>query len=410
VNFRCERWQTPDGATITASLPAGINGHFGPELRRFVLAQYHQGQVTMPRLLTLLRAVGIVISKRQLVRLLIAGQDGFLDEARDVLRAGLASAAWITVDDTGARHKAANGFCTQIGNAHFAWFGTTRSKSRGNFLELLRAGHGDYAINAEALAYMRQRALAGQVIARLTEHPDRFFPDRPAWTAHLDRLGISALKVTPDPVMIATEGALWGSVKAHAFLPNTVIVSDDAGQFNVGQHGLCWVHAERLVHKLDTFTDEQREAQRKMRALIWRFYRDLKAYRQHPTGRRKAALRTRFDRIFTRKTGFVTLDRLLARLHANKSELLLVLDRPEIPLHTNGSENDIRCQVTKRKVSAGTRSDPGRDCRDAFLGLSKTCAKLGIAFWDYLGSRLQVPNQPDIPSLQQLVSHRCASA
>ena len=170
------------------------------------------------------------------------------------------------------------------------------------------------------------------------------------------------------------------SVKSHGFLPDTVIVSDDAGQFNVGPHGLCWVHAERLVHKLDTFTDEQRKAQRRTRALIWRFYRDLKTYRQHPTPQRKAALRARFDRIFTRKTGFVTLDRLLARLHANKHELLMVLDRPEIPLHTNGSENDVRCQVTKRKVSGGTRSDTGRDCRDAFLGLSKTCAKLGFAF------------------------------
>jgi hypothetical protein len=408
VNFRCERWQQSDGKMLTAPLPPGIKGHFGPELRRFVLTLYHDGQVTMPRLLALLQAIGIDISKRQLVRLLIAGQDSFLDEARDVLRTGLSSAAWITVDDTGARHKAVNGFCTQIGNAHFTWFGTTGSKSRSNFLELLCAGHGDYVINAEALAYMRQRALAGPVVARLAEHPDQF-ADRAAWTAYLDRLGISALKVTPDPVTIATEGALWGSVKAHDFLPNTVIVSDDAGQFNVGQHGLCWVHAERLVHKLDTFTDEQREAQRKIRALIWRFYRDLKAYRQHPISRRKAALRARFDRIFTHKTGFVSLDRLLARLHANKSELLLVLDRPEIPLHTNGSENDIRCQVTKRKVSAGTRSDPGRDCRDAFLGLSKTCKKLGIAFWDYLGSRLQLPNQPDIPSLPQLISHRCAS-
>jgi hypothetical protein len=52
-----------------------------------------------------------------------------------------------------------------------------------------------------------------------------------------------------------------------------------------------------------------------------------------------------------------------------------VLDRPEIPLHTNGSENDVRCHVTRRKVSGGTRSDVGRDCRDAFLGLAKTCAK-----------------------------------
>jgi len=176
-----------------------------------------------------------------------------------VLRAGLSSAKWITVDDTGARHKAVNGFCTQIGNAHFAWFGTTGSKNRGNFLDLLRAGHADYVINAEALAYMRQRALSGPVIARLAEHPNQVFADQTAWTAHLDRLGILALKVHPDPVMVATEGALWGSIKAHGFLPDTVIVSDDAGQFNVGQHGLCWVHAERLVHTLDTFTDEQRE-------------------------------------------------------------------------------------------------------------------------------------------------------
>jgi hypothetical protein len=86
------------------------------------------------------------------------------------------------------------------------------------------------------------------------------------------------------------------------------------------------------------------------------------------------------------------------------------LDRPEIPLHTNGSENDIRCQVTKRKISGGTRSDTGRNCRDAFLGLAKTCAKLKIAFWDYLGSRLQTPNHPDIPSLPQLIKHRCATA
>jgi hypothetical protein len=96
---------------------------------------------------------------------------------------------------------------------------------------------------------------------------------------------------------------------------------------------------------------------------------------------------------------------MLKRLHANKAELLMVLNRPEIPLHTNGSENDIRCQVTRRKVSAGTRSDAGRDCRDALLGLAKTCAKHGVAFWDYLGSRLGVPGHPLIPPLPQFV--RC---
>lgn len=182
------------------------------------------------------------------------------------------------------------------------------------------------------------------------------------------------------------------------------LVGDDVGQFQIGRHALCWVYAERLVHKLDTFTDQHRAAQQHVRSLIWWFYADLKAYRRDPTPARKAALRTRFDRIFKRRTGFATLDRLLARLHANKKELLMVLERPEIPLHTNGSENDIRCQVTKRKVSGGTRSDAGRDCRDALLGLAKTCAKLGISFWDYLGDRLAVAGNATIPYLPEIVS------
>jgi hypothetical protein len=410
IRFRRERWATPDGRTIVAPLPPGIDGHFGPELRRFVLAQYHQGQVTVPRLVAMLDAIGIEVSKRQIVRLLIGRQDRFVQEAQDVLRAGLETAAWITVDDTGARHKAKNGFCTHIGNDRFAWFGTTNSKSRLNFLELLRAGHGDYVINAEALAYMRQRSLSGPIIKQLAEHPEQRFANKAAWQAHLDRLGIKDLTVLPDPVQIATEGALWGSIKAHGLMADTVIVSDDAGQFNIGRHALCWVHAERLVHKLDTFTDRHRAAQQRIRGLIWWFYRDLKAYCREPNAARKAALRARFDRIFQRQTGFATLDRLLARLHANKAELLMVLDHPAIPLHTNGSENDIRCQVTKRKVSGGTRSDIGRDCRDAFLGLGKTCAKLGISFWDYLGDRLAIPKTITVPSLAELVAKRPALA
>jgi Transposase IS66 family len=226
---------------------------------------------------------------------------------------------------------------------------------------LLRVGHTDYVINDAALADMHGRALAEPILARLAQHPDKQFADPSTWQAHLERLGITALTVTPDPTQIATEGALWGSIQAHGFLHDAVIVSDDAGQFAVGQHALCWIHAERLVHKLDTFTDHQRAAQQRVRALIWQLYADLKDYRSSPTPCRRGQLRARFDYIFCQRTGFVSLDRLLQRLHANKAELLAVLDNPDTPLHTNGSENDIRCQVTKRKVSGGTRSDLGRD-------------------------------------------------
>jgi hypothetical protein len=420
VRYLRERWVTPDGKTITAPLPEGTQGHFGPDLRRFVLMQYHQGQTTLPRLEALLQSVGVAISKREIQRLLAEKQDGFLDENREVLRAGLETSPWISVDrfakradvpegvrrtDTGARHKAKSSYCTQIGNEHFTWFGTRSSKSRLNFLDLLRAGHTDFVLNEAAFDYMRARALPANLITRLAEQPEAVFADQAAWAAHLDQLGFTALTTTPDPVQIATEGAIWGSIHAHDFLRDAVVLSDDAGQFAVGLHALCWVHAERLVHKLDAFTDLHRAAQQRVRKLIWNFYADLKAYQANPDKRRRLALRARFNRIFRRRTGFVTLDRLLARLHANKAELLMVLERPEIPLHTNGSENDIRCQVTRRKVSAGTRSDLGRDCRDAFLGLGKTCAKLGVAVWDYLGSRLGVPGHLVIPPLPELV--RC---
>jgi hypothetical protein len=404
--YQRERWVTPDGRTILAPLPEGIDGHFGPELRRFVLMQYHQGQSTLPRLATFLRSVGVAISKRQLQRLLTDKQEDFVAEAQDVLRAGLETSPYVSVDDTGARHQAKNGFCTQIGNDWFTWFGTRSSKTRLNFLELLRAGHTDYVLNDAAYGYMRKHALSAPLIASLAAQPETRFADQAAWQAHLTRLGYTALDITPNPVQVATEAALWGSVQSHKFLCDAVVLSDDAGQFNVGQHALCWVHAERLVHKLDTFTDQHRAAQTRVRGLIWDFYADLKAYRAKPSPRRATALRTRFDRIFLRRTGFATLDRLLKRLHANKAELLRVLDRPETPLHTNGSENDIRCYVTRRKVSAGTRSDVGRDCRDAFLGLAKTCDKLGIAVWDYLGSRLKVAGHIVIQPLDRYVRGR----
>jgi len=261
------------------------------------------------------------------------------------LRAGAEIADWVTVDDTGARHCRANAVCTQIGNDRFAGFGTTGSKSQLNSLDLLRAGHTDCVINDAALDYMRQHALAGPVVQQLAAHPQQRFADLTAWTRHLEQLGVAGLLVTPDPARIATEGALWRAVRSLGFLSEAVVVSD------LRRHA---ARCPAACPRADLVVLCRPEG--------W----------LDPTPRRRWELRARFDRIFQRHTGFATLDRLLQRLHANKAELLMVLDRPEIPLHTNGPESDIRCQVTKRQLSGGTRTDTGRDCRDAFLGLAKT--------------------------------------
>jgi hypothetical protein len=409
IRYRRERWLTPEGATVVAPLPPGLGlGHFGPELRRFVLALYHAGQSTVERITTLLAGIGIDISKRQVLRLLSEGQEDFHAEDRAVLRAGLATAAWISVDDTGARHADRNATCTRIGDHRFASFATTGAKSRLNFLELLAAEEPAYQVNAAALAYMRARQLPGPFVARLADHPERDFPDKAAWSAHLDALAIPARDRHPDPARIASEGALWGTLIARGFA-DTVVLSDDAGQFDLGRHALCWVHAERLVHKLDTFCARQADAKEAVRAGFWDLYRDLKAYRRAPVPAAAAALRERFDRLVATRTGFATLDRLLARQRANGAQLLVVLDRPEVPLHTNDAENDLRAVVIRRNISGGTRSEAGRACRDAFLGLMKTCAKLGIRFWDYLGDRLQVPGAPLVDPLPQLVRQAAAT-
>jgi len=407
VLLRRERWLMPDGSYRVAPLPAGTQGHFGSELRRFILAHYHGLQTSVERLVTLLADVGVAISKRQIMRLLNDSQENFVAENNAVLHAGLETAPWISVDDTGARHQHRNGVTTQIGNDAFAWFATSFSKSRLNFLSLLRAGHKDYVLNEAAFSYMAKLNLSGVVIALLAGAREQHFADEAGWLAELRRLGITDMKVNPDPVRVASEGALRGALSHHGLLADTVLLSDDAGQFNIGNHALCWVHAERLIHKLDTFTDHHRREKERIQTRLWWLYADLKEYRKMPTRLRAKQLARRFDALFTSKTGFITLDRLLSRLHTKRDDLLVVRDRPHVPLKTNGSENDIRAMVTRRKLSGGTKSETGKQARDTFIGFIKTCRKLGISYWDYLGDRLNVPGATPVPDLPGLVKQRC---
>ena len=250
------------------------------------------------------------------------------------------------------------------------------SKSRLAFLSRLCGGTTLYVINDAALDYMKDRQLPQVAIGKFADHKERIFSRPEDWERHLQALDLTDLDVTPDPVLIASEGALWGAIRHQGLLPDTVIVSDDAGQFRVGIHALCWVHAERLVHKLVPANDKQRNAIEVAKRMIWWFYGSLKEYKLAPSPQQAKVLRARFDRIFNRgRTGYVILDRLLRRLFRHKDALLRVLDRPEIPLNTNASENDIRAFVTKRKISGGTVSDRGRDARDIMLGLAKTWRK-----------------------------------
>ncbi len=396
TRYRCERWQTPDGEYVIGRLPEALQGsHFGPQLRSYILYQSYQQHVTQPLIVEHLRELGIDISGGQVNRILTEGKAAFHAEKEAILRTGLAVARYVGVDDTAARHRGKNGHCTYIGNEFFTWFTSTESKSRRNFLDLLRAGHTDYVLNEAARAYMESQKLPKAQLQLLAE--ERTFADQARWEAHLKRLGILSAR----HIQIATEGALLGSALSYELSPQLVILSDDAGQFNVLRHALCWVHAERTIHTLLPFSAAQREAVETVRGQLWDFYQALKAYQQAPALHQKAQLEARFDEIFATKTCFQSLNLALKRLQQNKGELLLVLDCPEVPLHNNGSEREIREYVKKRKISASTRSEAGRKARDTFMSLKKTCRKLGLSFWHYLQDRLTGAQQ--IPLLPQLI-------
>jgi hypothetical protein len=405
TRYRLAYYQLPDGSTVTATLPDEVAGqHFGVKLRSYILYQYHQCQVTQPLLLEQLTEWGIAISSGQLNRLLTEKHTEFHSEKQDLLKKGLNSRGYVTSDDTGARHQGKNGFVTHIGNEWFAWFKSTASKSRINFLSLLQADAQGYRVNEAALNYMQSHSLPSAQFGLLSVFPVIYFEQEGDWLRHLSQLGINQ----PRHIKISTEGALLGAILEESKLEQLAIVSDGAGQFNVLQHGLCWVHAERLIHKLQPLNDEHREDIERVRNEIWVLYKGLKHYKHSPDEAQKHTLSHEFDRIFSQKTRYELLNQQLKRLKKLKAALLLVLERPEIPIHTNGSENDLREQVKRRKVSGGTRSELGRECRDTFSSLKKTCRKLGVSFWDYLMDRLARVKM--IPLLGDLVLKKAQAA
>jgi len=245
----------------------------------FILYQYHGCGVTQPLIKEQLDELGVQISVGQINNILVENKDRFHAEKENILSMALKLSGHINVDDTGARHKGKNGYCTHIGNDFFAWFETTPSRSRINFLKLLRCEHRDFVINDQALSYMQQQKMPQFQLSVLSRHNNKILEDETRWNNFL---------------------------------------------------------------------------------------------------------------------------------YGNKSELLLVLERPDIPLHNNLSERDIREYVKKRKISGSTRSDEGRRCRDTFTSLKKTCRKLDISFWNFLIDRIELQNK--YPLLTEIISKQLSPA
>ncbi|MCP4306418.1 MAG: transposase, partial [bacterium] len=207
VCYRLEMWEGPDGRRLNGELPEAlqfVGGHFSPVLVSYIQHQHYHAGVPQNLIVEQLHDIGVAISAGQVNRILLEKAESFHAEKESLLQVGLEVSRYIQTDDTGARHKGRNGYCTHVGNAWFAYFASTGSKSRINFLGILRAGHTDYVLDAYAREYMRDQRLPKKVLRHLEGLADTVVPDDNAWVKQLRQWGV----VKKRHVKIVTEGAL----------------------------------------------------------------------------------------------------------------------------------------------------------------------------------------------------------
>lgn len=401
--YELERWQLPDGTYLTGKLPQNIQGHYGSQLVSYILHQYYGCRVTEPLLFAQLKEIGVRISEGQLSNILIQSKGAFHQEKDELLAAGIAANGQVKVDDTGARHQGKNGYSTIIGNEFFTYIVSTTSKSRANFLRILHGAEPRYLVNEDTADYietLKPSYWLGNYV--LLQARDRFI-NGADWEKFLLEINIR----TEGDIKLATEAALFASLIDSGVPRDLGVHGDDAGQFNVFVRSLCWVHEERHYRKLIPSDETMRQAIEEVRGEIWDLYRGLQEYKLTPSESLKPLLEQSFDNLFSKKkTASLTLNNQLAKTYAKKDELLRVLERPETPLHNNGTETDAREMVVKRKVSGGTRSEEGQKCRDTFVSLKKTCGKLGLTFLGYLEDRINGIFK--IPKLAEVIFSRSA--
>ncbi len=333
-----------DSQTLVAPLPPEVisGSHFGPTLIGFILHQYHHQHVTQPLLWEQLDQFGIDISAGQLSLILTEKANAFHEEKAQLLPTALEVSPYVQVDDTGARHPGRNGYCTHLGNELFATFESTDSKSRLNFLEILRRPHTDSVINEVATASWERQKLAQALVERLCRGPQEFV-DTTAWHARLRELEIPGER----HVRIASVGALLGSLIAHGVSPELAILSDGAEQFDVLIHAGCWIHAERPLARMVPYSDKHRAALEKVRHQIGELSRDLKVSRQEPKEADKPVLEAAVRRVVWGTEGF-SQDRWDAQGNEGAPDRFA----PGV-----GAARDSLAQQSQRRPCAGLRQE-----------------------------------------------------
>ena len=408
IRFLKEKCYAPSqNKTYLAELPAGYDGEFGPGIRALVPVLYHGLNTSERKIVEFLNYIGVSVSDGQVSNMLVKNQEPFHAEKDAVYQAGLSSSPWQHIDETGTRVNGVNQQCHAVGNPLFTAYVTTEKKDRQSVIDVLTNGRPrSYLLLLESIEWLREARVSETVLARVSLLPQAQPFDEAQFTQLLDtQLG----DVNDQHRRLILEAALITAYRHQSEVPVVhTLLCDDAPQFKrvTVDLALCWIHDARHYKKLDPAVAHHRQLLEQFTTRYWAFYRQLRDYRQNPAAEHIPRLEAEFDQLFSTVTGYAALDRRIALTRDNKAALLLVLQHPELPLHNNPIEIEIRRRVRKRDVSFGPRTQDGKRAWDTFATLLATTQKLGISFFRYVYDRVSAANQ--IPNLADLIAQRAA--
>ena len=406
IRFLKEKCYSPiQRQTYLADLPAGYEGEFGPGVKALTLVLYNAVNTSESKIVELFEHVGVHISAGQVSNLLIKDQDRFHDEKDAVYEAGLRSSPWHHMDDTGTRVNGVNQHCQVVCSPLYTAYFTTERKDRLTALDVLTNFRPrTYLLNDETYLWLEQVGMTKRVIELLRQWPQDQTLNEDQFTSLPAEYGLT---LGPQQQSRVWEAAAVTAYHAQQEWPVVeLLLTDDAPQFKrlTADQALCWVHDARHYNKLTPSVAYHRKLHVQFMKRYWTFYHQLVAHGLDPTPENAAQLESGFDELFSTQTGYLGLDRRIEMTQDKKQALLAVLRHPEIPLHNNPAEIEVRRRVRKRDVSFGPRTEDGKRAWDTFATVAATTKKLGVSFYHYIYDRVSRTNH--IPNLADLIEQR----
>lgn len=397
-------WSEELGKVIEGEIPAEFRGRqFGPMLRSFILYQYYKNRVPHDKIRKNLEDWGIAISDGTICNILNNVRETFAEDLASARDSAIKKSSQIHIDDTGAKLNGKSFFTFVVSNKFYTSYSTGPGKNRWSAAGAIMGGVEKYLINDVAVSFIAQKLKKPMVTNHLSKLKSQRVYSREELEAILaDPLIASFDKRGQD---IIRTGLALGALRSRQLGPPIhFLISDDAANFVdlTVNHQLCWVHEIRKYKLCEVFKRIESETLENLVAEWRKFYRLLLDFKNNTTRDLRLKIRSEFKRICEIRTLVKPLDEQLKRTWENRECLLLFLKYPQLPLHNNQAERDIRERVIKRKISLQNRSLQGMKAWDLMLSLASTCRKLNLSFWKYLEDRVSM--RESIPYLGQIVN------